>query len=69
MFNFRTAVQDCQVKVCATGRSFVRRNPTVCVCVCAPLGVIACNNYLLHPQRVARRVKTNNKKEMKEGWG
>jgi hypothetical protein len=32
----------CQVQVSATGRSFVQRRPTVCVCMCVSLSVTRC---------------------------
>ena len=43
MFNVRITVQDCQVEVCATGRSLVQRSLTMCVCVSQC--VIACDNH------------------------
>jgi len=48
------------------GRSDVRMSSTVHVrvCVCVPLGVVRCNNNLLHLQRVGRRGQTK-KKEIK----
>jgi len=70
MFNVRITVQDCQVEVCATGRSLVQRSPTMRVCVCVCMCVIVCDRVRQlpqHPQRLDRRVKT--KKEIKEGWG